>query len=220
MDEPEKQCRICFDDADDASNPMLRPCRCRGSMAWVHMGCLDHWRTNSANPRSFYRCDQCHFEYRFGTPAGVDRFTVARFLSTRFAVHLLSLAALAAVIFVAGFVAKMFDSSLGWWDVIACFNINHYMVGSIATGAGSLIGWVTTVLPYGGFRMFGDFGFLTRGERDNKAGSLLFGLMVIIGLAIALYWIYGRLERLAQRTTRYAQRVVLDAHTGDYTHVD
>jgi len=30
---------------------------------YVHVTCLNEWRAQSANPRSFYRCDQCHYDY-------------------------------------------------------------------------------------------------------------------------------------------------------------
>lgn len=61
------QCRICFDTHEDATTgPLFRPCSCRGSAAWVHLVCLDTWRKTSANPRSLYRCDTCHFEYEYG----------------------------------------------------------------------------------------------------------------------------------------------------------
>ena len=32
-------------------------------MRYVHVECLNDWRSQSANPQSFYRCDQCHYEY-------------------------------------------------------------------------------------------------------------------------------------------------------------
>ena len=32
-------------------------------MRFVHVECLNDWRSASANPQSFYRCDQCHYEY-------------------------------------------------------------------------------------------------------------------------------------------------------------
>ena len=81
-------------------------------MAWVHMECLDRWRYSSSNPQSEFRCDQCKFEYRFGRVAvayagSVDRFTLARFLMTPFAVHIMSLSALFSAIFVLGFVGKV-----------------------------------------------------------------------------------------------------------------
>lgn len=58
------QCRICFDGAETPSDPLFRPCLCKGTSAYVHVSCLDTWRCTSANPRSFYECEQCKFKYR------------------------------------------------------------------------------------------------------------------------------------------------------------
>ena len=55
-------CRICF--AGLEAGRLFRPCRCRGTMAHVHPECLNEWRARSANTRSFFKCDQCGFEYR------------------------------------------------------------------------------------------------------------------------------------------------------------
>jgi hypothetical protein len=32
-------------------------------MRFVHVECLNEWRSQSANPRSFYQCDQCQYKY-------------------------------------------------------------------------------------------------------------------------------------------------------------
>ena len=151
-------CRICYETGESAeTGPLFCPCLCSGSMGHVHMECLDHWRNSSANPRSFYRCDNCHFEYKFGRAySRVDRFTLARFLSSRFAVHALSVFVLLSIIFVGGFVAKTFDSSLTWWDVLDCFKLEHLVYGSAVTGLGSLLGWAISLVGYGGGRLMGD----------------------------------------------------------------
>ncbi len=39
----EQQCRICFDEEETASNPLLAPCECRGSVRFIHSECLMHW---------------------------------------------------------------------------------------------------------------------------------------------------------------------------------
>ena len=223
-DEP--MCRICFETGSDGEyGPLFRPCSCRGTSAWVHMECLDHWRKSSVNPRSFYRCDQCHFEYRFGRvfPAGTDKFMLARVLSSRLAVHVLSLFVLLSIVFCGGFVAKSFNGELTWCDVLRCFNIEHMISGSVVTGMGSLLGWVVSLLGGGGGRWLGDaIGYGGRGlgggggggGGNDKAGKIVVIIVVVIGLCIAFKWIYDRIEDYARRTTRMATHVVLDAHHG------
>lgn len=112
-------CRICYGtEMDGEDGPLFRPCSCRGTMAWVHMECLDRWRKTSVNPRSFYRCDQCHFQYRLGRVfeafPSPDRFSVARLLGMRFAVHVISVGALLSLVFFAGFFGKMISPELTW----------------------------------------------------------------------------------------------------------
>ena len=61
--EPEERlCRVCF--CGEEAGPLIAPCRCRGSMRFVHASCLNEWRVASANPNSFQRCDQCGYRYR------------------------------------------------------------------------------------------------------------------------------------------------------------
>jgi len=43
---------------------MFSPCLCRGSMQLVHVACLNQWRRSSANPRSYYQCEQCNYRYQ------------------------------------------------------------------------------------------------------------------------------------------------------------
>jgi hypothetical protein len=37
---------------------------CKGSIGLVHRQCLDTWRSVSPKPESFYKCDQCLFDYK------------------------------------------------------------------------------------------------------------------------------------------------------------
>jgi len=61
----EKQCRICLDGPDIALGRLIRPCLCKGSMTYVHVGCLKRWRDSSAS-RNFFACPVCHYQYRLG----------------------------------------------------------------------------------------------------------------------------------------------------------
>merc|ERR1719449_327352 len=126
-EEEERLCRICLGSDEEPSNLLFRPCSCSGTMAWVHMDCLDRWRRESTNSRSFYRCDQCHFEYQFGQAFEVsgmrfgDRLFVAWVLGLPCAVFTASVAALLALIFLGGFASKVFCTDT-WWQVFSCFN--------------------------------------------------------------------------------------------------
>eukprot|EP00966_Prymnesium_polylepis_P160215 3704075-Prymnesium_polylepis.1 len=55
-------CRVCYAGAE--AGRLFSPCRCSGTMKFVHVSCLNEWRAASVNPRSFYTCDQCGYSYR------------------------------------------------------------------------------------------------------------------------------------------------------------
>jgi hypothetical protein len=66
-EEEEPLCRICLsgrDDGDPSLGRFIQPCLCRGTMAFIHVGCLQRWRITSPSPKSFYRCDQCGYRYK------------------------------------------------------------------------------------------------------------------------------------------------------------
>eukprot|EP00759_Apiculatamorpha_spiralis_P003795 PhF_6_TR11745/c0_g1_i1/m.19213 len=53
-------CRICRDDTN--AEELIQPCRCTGSMAYVHRSCLDKWRSQclARNSINSSRCEVCH----------------------------------------------------------------------------------------------------------------------------------------------------------------
>ena len=39
-----KICRICYlEEFDKDNNPLIKPCKCSGSMKYIHFECLLHW---------------------------------------------------------------------------------------------------------------------------------------------------------------------------------
>ncbi|KAH7928554.1 hypothetical protein BV22DRAFT_1082915 [Leucogyrophana mollusca] len=65
--EEEKQCRICFGDESDRQElgRLIRPCLCKGSLSYVHIGCLQKWRNSTISQSAFYSCPQCRYRYHF-----------------------------------------------------------------------------------------------------------------------------------------------------------
>ncbi|KAH6933195.1 hypothetical protein HPB50_013304 [Hyalomma asiaticum] len=62
-------CRICYGVADEENGPLLQPCACRGSMAFVHKPCLEAYRLIRGN-----KCTICRRSIRAGLKeAGVFR---------------------------------------------------------------------------------------------------------------------------------------------------
>lgn len=52
---------------------LIVPCQCKGTMKYVHRGCLNVWRMNSTRRDSYYKCEQCFSTYKFGE-TGWSRF--------------------------------------------------------------------------------------------------------------------------------------------------
>ena len=88
-EEEEKMCRVCF--CGEEEGRLFAPCRCKGTMRWVHPHCLNEWRAASVNARSFYTCEQCGYRYR------TERTWLADVLQSERTVWLLSFAMLALV---------------------------------------------------------------------------------------------------------------------------
>lgn len=100
----ERTCRICYDGEDDTQGRLIKPCLCTGSISYVHVKCLQRWRTQSTGDNAFYRCPQCKFHYRFARTKAVGLgtnpivvgvlssflFTLLVMLSSFFTTYLLS----------------------------------------------------------------------------------------------------------------------------------
>jgi hypothetical protein len=63
---PSKQCRICLagSEEEDSLGRLISPCKCKGTMKYVHLTCLQEWRRVSGKKESYYQCDQCKYKYR------------------------------------------------------------------------------------------------------------------------------------------------------------
>ncbi|KAM9913061.1 hypothetical protein OXX69_001961 [Metschnikowia pulcherrima] len=64
MSESEHTCRICRGEAS-LTQPLMHPCKCRGSIKYIHQECLLEWLEHSNNKAK--RCDICNTPYRFVT---------------------------------------------------------------------------------------------------------------------------------------------------------
>lgn len=63
MSSEEQSCRICRGEATP-DDPLFYPCKCRGSIKYIHQGCLEEWLKHSGREAS---CDICHEVYKFTT---------------------------------------------------------------------------------------------------------------------------------------------------------
>ena len=53
------ECRICFNGQSEGR--LITPCLCKGTMRYIHMSCLQTWRSQSV--RAYAYCNQCLYPY-------------------------------------------------------------------------------------------------------------------------------------------------------------
>lgn len=97
-----KKTRV-YQSEDPALGRLISPCRCKGSVKYVHEGCIKMWRNQ--NP-SAYTCGRCRYAYQLA------RLSWAQRLRSPVLALALTVSILLATIFLLGFVA---DPILGLW---------------------------------------------------------------------------------------------------------
>lgn len=108
VDEP-PQCRICMSDVNDENSELgklFSPCMCKGSVGLVHRKCLDRWRTLSSNPRSYFTCDQCGYDYN------LERTEYAKWLEREELPNIFAVLATFALALTIGVVLRMISFAL------------------------------------------------------------------------------------------------------------
>ncbi|KAI9065836.1 zf-C3HC4-domain-containing protein [Trametes sanguinea] len=114
--EDTKQCRICLDGEDPELGRLIRPCLCKGSISYVHVKCLQRWRTTSPSHSAFYACPQCGYHYHFA------RTRVLGIATNPVVIAALSSLLFTIIVFMSSFVATWFmgdyeDDYLSWYSV-------------------------------------------------------------------------------------------------------
>ena len=59
------ECRFCLieDKIDNVDYPLVSPCKCRGSAEFVHIKCLEKWRSTDLRDNQHYLCPVCNTKY-------------------------------------------------------------------------------------------------------------------------------------------------------------
>ena len=53
-------CRICY----ETDQKLIVPCKCNGTMKYVHSRCLEKWRTLNIYNSRYYQCSECQYRYK------------------------------------------------------------------------------------------------------------------------------------------------------------
>jgi E3 ubiquitin-protein ligase MARCH1/8 len=56
-------CRICYDE-DAITQRMIRPCKCAGSVQYVHEDCLKLWIVSHGTNLTGAKCEICQTEFK------------------------------------------------------------------------------------------------------------------------------------------------------------
>lgn len=58
-----KVCRYCFDDETE-NNPLIAPCKCKGSAKYIHEDCLNNWISQLIQGNMEKRCEVCKYVFK------------------------------------------------------------------------------------------------------------------------------------------------------------
>lgn len=208
--------RVTYISEDPESGRLLRPCKCRGSQAYVHEGCLQEWRF--ADPglgaRNYWQCPTCKFQYR------LERMKWSRAISSTPVQLVLTIFVMFVAVFLLGFVAdpviNLYFEPASTLASIATGNspgyleieedlleldgwTMHFLKGLTSIGVlGFLKVFITAPLAWWNFRqggLFGGFGYGGGGRNGRVRAGVTgrdrtentFWIVVIIGILTMLY---------------------------------
>lgn len=59
----EKACRFCLHSNEDIIDPLICPCKCNGTVKYVHRECMKKWRHYAPDPKHKTHCQLCKCAY-------------------------------------------------------------------------------------------------------------------------------------------------------------
>ena len=254
---PTRMCRICREDVvptvtmyppglpmkyqrpvveyrnEDEYGRLIRPCKCRGGMRYIHELCLLRSRTEGVRAGSLWKCHECGHQFNF------QRMTIQRWLGSKIASGFLTIVVMFMFMFLLGFIADPiinlyvdpYDTIVGnepaWSEVdVATSNGSisgwglHFMKGLISMG---LVGFLKTALlnPFNFFNLRSS-GFVsyrrasstTTTGRDRAVN--VSWIAVAIGIMSAFYFFYKWVQKIIGHTlTRIGNNIVDTSFPGD-----
>lgn len=204
--------KVSYISSDPESGRLIRPCKCRGSQAYVHEGCLQAWR--HADPRygerNFWECPTCKFKYR------LERMKWSRFITSAVAQIGITTLIMLTTVFLLGFIADpiinlYFEpgatiasvatgnglAPLELEDELAEYDgwIMHFMKGLTSIGVLGFVKviWAVSPITWWNIRGGGLFGGGGRNGRvragvtGRDRADTTFWILVIVGVVTFLY---------------------------------
>ncbi|KAJ2964941.1 hypothetical protein NQZ79_g130 [Umbelopsis isabellina] len=226
----EKVCRICFCSKDDDRadvyaprdvNPLIQPCLCKGSMAYVHIRCLQRWRAERG--KQAFQCEICNYSYNISRPFWakiIGSPILAGFLTLVIIFgFLLAIAYIVKVIDLYAFHNKPEPEDANWqewhgksqflWLDRFYFLISLLIMGCLGFIAIGFMSCSSAVFDW-------DIAppFMTMGACDmgacGECGIFLFAVIAIIGFFAACLGTFVLVYTLLSKTLTHAKERVLE----------
>lgn len=210
---------------EDEYGRLIKPCKCTGSMRYIHELCLLRSRTENSRKDSMWKCHTCGYKFNF------QKLAVQRFLSSRFSSGALTVGVMVVIIFLLGFIADPiinlyvdpYETLLGdqtVWDEVRMkapgTNIisawaQHFMKGLISMG---LVGFLKTILlnPLNWLNLRHNLGMTsartTTTGRDRAIN--ISWIAVLIGVVSAFYFFYQWVQTMIQMSLKRVGNNIVD----------
>ncbi|KAF4631774.1 hypothetical protein G7Y89_g6355 [Cudoniella acicularis] len=219
--------KVEYISADPSYGRLLRPCKCRGSQAYVHEKCLQDWRfADPLQRRNYHHCPTCGFSYR------LERLRWSRIISSTLVQILLTLVVIIMIVFILGFVADPiislyfeprkilativeagelgslefadvdFDEYNGWTE--------HFLKGLTSIGVLGFAKVMWTINPFSYIRtaLWGG-----RNRRDRDDNTAIF--IIIIGVIAFMFAVWSWVRHWSRRALETASERVIDVQGDD-----
>ena len=247
---PTRLCRICHEDvvptvtmyppglppafqrphveymSDDQYGRLIRPCKCRGGMRYIHEHCLLRMRTESTRPGSLWKCHECGHQFIF------QKLTLQRYLDSKVSSGVLAALFMFIVMFFLGFVADPlinlyvdpYDTLVGKEDYWREIDINdsndslsgwslHFLKGMVSMG---LVGFLKTAL----LNPFQWWNLRTTGWSSGRSTSTtttgrdravnISWIAVVVGISSAFYFFYQWTQTIIGKTLQKIGNNIVD----------
>jgi len=212
-------CRICFGGVNDIleSGKLISPCKCKGSMKYVHVNCLNDWRLASANKASYYQCDQCKYKYHF------QRTKLANIISNRLSILLITLILTYLYMFFTGFILKAIiqwkNYKIGSFEFpkVGFFNIGleHHFYGFCAIGIYGVFKMTFSCL-FDITTVTGDLLRLIRRRRNNRdTDEFTILLLLAVGCIRFMYDEYKKVYKKSKESLNILGEHILEVNDDD-----
>ncbi|KAI1210308.1 uncharacterized protein F4807DRAFT_422821 [Annulohypoxylon truncatum] len=206
---------------------LINPCRCKGSVKYVHEGCLKLWMNE--NPNAF-KCNRCLYQYR------MERMTWAQRIRSPIVTLGLTILILVITIFLLGFIA---DPILNLWldpvgtiaESVTTGHVSldddddilgdlgwplHFMKGLFSLG---LLGFVKAFLVMSPWQWWNlrTSGIIGGGGRRAGTGRERMEninlILVLIGVGTFLFTVWKATRKWTERTLDRASQRILNVQS-------